>query len=100
MHAVVIGDCDMVTGFRLVGIQGVEVSTVDEAKRALDKAVESIDVAFIIISEDLSTKMRDTIDDLRLNRIAPVIVELPGRLGPSGAINMSNIMRKAIGVKV
>jgi vacuolar-type H+-ATPase subunit F/Vma7 len=96
----VIGDYDMVTGFRLVGIQGVEVSTVDEARSALFKAVENIDVAVIIISEDFSTKMRDSIDNIRLNRIAPLVVELPGRLGPSGEIDMSNIVQKAIGVKV
>jgi len=100
MYALVIGDCDMVTGFRLVGIKGVVVSTVDEARRTLSKAVESVDVALIIISEDFSTKMRDSIDNLRLNRIAPLIVEIPGRLGPSGAIDMSSIVRKAIGVKV
>jgi len=100
MYALVIGDCDMVTGFRLVGIKGVVVSTVDEARRTLSKAVESVDVALIIISEDFSTKMRDSIDKLRLNRIAPLIVELPGRLGPSSAIDMSSIVRKAIGVKV
>jgi vacuolar-type H+-ATPase subunit F/Vma7 len=44
--------------------------------------------------------MRDIIDDLRLNRIAPLIVEIPGRSGPSGEIDMSNIVREAIGVKV
>jgi vacuolar-type H+-ATPase subunit F/Vma7 len=100
MHALVIGDCDMVTGFRLVGMQGIEVSTVDEARHALDKAVENIDVAFILIGEAFSIKMRDRIDELRLSRIAPLIVELPSKSGPSGAIDMSNIMRKAIGVKI
>lgn len=100
MYALVIGDRDMVTGFRLVGVKGIVVSSVDEAWRALSKAVESVDVALIIISEEFSTKMRDNIDKLRLSRIAPLILEVPGRLGPSGAIDMSDIVRKAIGVKV
>lgn len=100
MHALVIGDRDMVTGFRLVGIKGIVVSTVDEARRTLFKSVEDVDVAVIIIGEDFSTKIRDSIDKLRLDRIAPLIVELPGRSGPSGAIDMSAIVRKAIGVKV
>ncbi len=100
MYALVIGDRDMVTGFRLVGVKGIVVSSVDEAWRALSKAVESVDVALIIISEEFSTKMRDNIDKLRLSRMAPLIVEAPGRLGPSGAIDMSDIVRKAIGVKV
>jgi V/A-type H+-transporting ATPase subunit F len=100
MRAFVIGDYDMVTGFQLAGIKGVAVSTVDEALHALSKAVENVDVALILISEGFSTKMRDSIDKLRLERITPVIVELPGRLGPSGAIDMSSILRKAIGAKV
>jgi V/A-type H+-transporting ATPase subunit F len=100
LHAIVIGDSDMVTGFQLVGIKGVEVFSVDEAKRTLLKAVENIDIAIVIISEDISIKLRATIDELRLNRIAPLIVELPGRAGPSGGIDMSRIVGKAIGVKV
>jgi V/A-type H+-transporting ATPase subunit F len=100
MHALVIGDFDMVTGFRLAGIKGVVVSTVDEARHTLSKAVEDIDLALVIISEDFSIKMRENIDELRLNRIAPLIIELPGRSGPSGIIDMSSIVNKAIGVKV
>ena len=100
MHAFVIGDRDMVTGFQLVGITGVEVATADEARRTLVKTVETIDVAIVIISEDFSTDLRETIDELRLNRIAPLIIELPGRSGPSGAIDMSRIVGKAIGIKV
>lgn len=90
----------MVTGFQLVGIKGIEVATVDEARRTLVKAVENFDVSIVIVSEDFSTELRATIDELRLNRIAPLIVELPGRSGPSGAIDMSRIVGRAIGVKV
>ena len=100
MHATVIGDSDMVTGFQLVGINGVKVSTIDEARHTLLKTVENIDVAVVIISEDFSSKLRDTIDEIRLKQIAPLIIELPGQSGPSGTIDMSNIVRKAIGVQV
>jgi V/A-type H+-transporting ATPase subunit F len=100
MYALVIGDRDMVTSFRLVGVKGIVVYSVDETWHALSKAVEGVDVALIIISEEFSTKMRDKIDKLRLSRITPLILEVPGRLGPSGAIDMSDIVRKAIGVKV
>ena len=100
MYALVIGDRDMVTGFQLVGIKGIEVATVDEARRTLVKTVENFDVSIVIVSEDFSTELRATIDELRLNRIAPLIVELPGRSGPSGAIDMSRIVGRAIGVKV
>lgn len=100
MHAIVIGTNDMVAGFRLVGISGVVVSTVDEAKHALLKSMENIDVAIVMISETFSTELRKNIDELRLNRIAPLIIELPDRPGSFSAIDMSKIVGNAIGVKV
>lgn len=90
----------MVTGFRLVGVKGVVVSSVEEARHALSRAVESADVAVIFVSEEFSTKMRDKIDKLRLSRIAPLIVEIPGTLGPSKATNLRDIIGKAVGVKI
>lgn len=100
MYAFVIGGHDMVTGFRLVGVKGVVVSSVEEARHALSRAVESADVAVIFVSEEFSTKMRDKIDKLRLSRIAPLIVEIPGTLGPSKATNLRDIIGKAVGVKI
>jgi len=100
MQAFVIGDRDMVIGFQLVGVRGVAVSSVDEARRALSKAVENMEIGIVIISEEFSTRMRDKIDELRLSRTIPLIVEIPGRLGPSKAIDVSDVVRRAIGVKV
>ncbi|MEJ2241180.1 MAG: V-type ATP synthase subunit F [Candidatus Bathyarchaeota archaeon] len=100
MHAIAIGTNDMVAGFRLVGIRGIVASTVDEAKHALLKSMENIDVAIVIISETFSTRLRKTIDELRLNRIAPLIIELPGKPESSSTIDMSKIVGNAIGVKV
>jgi len=100
MHGFVIGDRDMITGFRLVGVDGVEVTTVDEARLALSKALANVDLALILISEKFSTKMRDEIDKLRLSRVAPLIVEIPGEEGPSGETRMSDLMTKTLGIKI
>ena len=55
MLGYVIGDADMVTGFRLVGVEGVEATSADEAGQALDKALTRTDLAIVIISEEFST---------------------------------------------
>ena len=39
MIGYVIGDSDMITGFKLVGVEGAEASTADEARQALHKAL-------------------------------------------------------------
>jgi len=51
MIGYVIGDSDMITGFRLVGVEGAETVTADDAKQALSKALARSDIGVIIISE-------------------------------------------------
>ncbi len=100
MHAFVIGDNYMNTGFRLVGVEGVEVTSVDEAKVALNKALEIIDIAVIIIDEEFSSKMREEIANIRSTRTNPLIVEIPGPLGSKGEIRLSDLVSKTVGVKI
>jgi vacuolar-type H+-ATPase subunit F/Vma7 len=102
MIGYVIGDGDMVTGFRLVGVDGVEVASVDEAKQALDKALALSDVGIIVISQAYSTDpaIRDQIDKVRQERVTPLIVELPGSRGQSTYIPISSTISKILGIKI
>ena len=90
----------MITGFRLVGVEGIEVSTVDEAKVALSKVLLDPEVAVIIISEDFSSKMREQIDRVRLGQITAVIVEIPTGRGSSGEISISDFISRTLGVRL
>jgi vacuolar-type H+-ATPase subunit F/Vma7 len=102
MLGFVIGDGDMITGFKLVGIDGVEVTSVDEARQALNDALTRRDVAIIIISAAYSTQssMRDLINKVRRERNMPLIVEIPGNKGLNGEIRMSDIISKSIGIRM
>ena len=102
MIGYVIGDGDMVTGFRLVGVEGAEVASVEEAKQALNKALSRSDVAIIVISEAYSTDpiIRDQVDKVRQERVTPLIVELPGSRGPQKGIPISDIITKILGIKI
>lgn len=102
MLGYVIGDSDMITGFKLVGIEGVEVTSVDEARRALNDALARRDVAIIIVSAVFSTQplMREWIDKARRERKTPLIVEIPGSRGISGEIRISDIISKTIGIRM
>ena len=102
MLGVVIGDSDMVTGFRLVGLEGVEVTSPDEALQALSKELERTDLAIIVISEDFSTKpqLLQTIDKVRQERRNPLIVEIPGSKGKPSEIKISNLIVKTLGVRL
>jgi len=102
MLGVVIGDSDMVTGFRLVGLEGVEVTSPDEALQALSKELERTDLAIIVISEDFSTKpqLLQTIDKVRQERRNPLIVEIPGSKGKPSEIKISNLIVKTLGIRL
>jgi vacuolar-type H+-ATPase subunit F/Vma7 len=102
MIGFVIGDSDMITGFRLVGVEGVEASTSDEARQALHKALERSDIGVIIISEAFSTDpfMRQEVDKLRQERVTPLIVEIPGSKGPANKLALSDIVSKILGIKM
>ncbi len=102
MLGYVIGDSDMVTGFRLVGIDGVEVTSADETVQALNKALARSDLAVIIISEEYSNKpqLHQTIDQVRRERRSPLIVEIPGSKGKPTEIRMSDLISKTLGVRL
>lgn len=102
MIGYVIGDNDMITGFRLVGVEGTEVSTDDEAVQALQKVRARSDVGLIIISESFSNGplMREEVDKFRQERITPLIVQIPGSKGPANKMQLSDIVSKILGIKI
>ncbi|MGA2682350.1 MAG: V-type ATP synthase subunit F [Candidatus Bathyarchaeia archaeon] len=102
MLGYVIGDADMVTGFRLVGVEGIEATSVDKARQALDKALTRPDLAIVIISEEFSTQaqLHDRIEKVRRERREPLIVEVPGSKGKPSETRMSDIISKTLGIRI
>jgi vacuolar-type H+-ATPase subunit F/Vma7 len=102
MNAYVIGDNDMITGFRLVGVEGVEADTVEDAQLALRKALTRSDIGIIIISQLYfsDSTMQEQIDKIRQERVTPLIVEVPGSKGAFKQIQISEIISKILGMKI
>ena len=102
MIGYVIGDSDMITGFRLVGVEGAEAVTADEAKQALSKALTRSDIGVIIISEAYFTdaSIREQVDKIRQERVTPLIVVLPGSRGPTRGTPLSETISKILGIKI
>jgi vacuolar-type H+-ATPase subunit F/Vma7 len=102
MLAYIIGDSDMITGFRLVGVEGAEANSVDEARQALNNALGRTDLAIIIISEEFSTQpqMHEAIEKIRRERKNTLIVEMPGSKGKPSQVHMSDLISKTLGVRI
>ncbi|MCL2691146.1 MAG: V-type ATP synthase subunit F [Candidatus Bathyarchaeota archaeon] len=98
MIGYVIGDNDMLTGFRSVGVDGVEVSSLEETEKALNDALKRTDIAIIIVSDVFSNELsiRKKIDQVRLECTTPLIVEIPSSKKPSNRVQLSDIIGKIL----
>ena len=98
MIGYVIGDSDMLTGFRSVGVDGVEVSSLGETEKALTDALNRTDIAVLIVSDVFSSELsiRKKIDQVRLECITPLIVEIPSSKKPSNKVQLSDIIGKIL----
>ncbi len=90
----------MITGLRLVGVEGIETTNLGEVKKAFAKALARTDLALIIISEEFSAKIRDEIDKQRAISMTPLIVEIPGHKGPIAEVKWSDLVSKTVGIKI
>jgi len=102
MLGYVIGDADMVTGFRLVGVDGVEATSVEEAEQAFNAALARNGLAIIVISEEFSNypQLREAIEKVRRERRDPLVVEIPGSKGKPSETKMSDLISKTLGVRL
>jgi vacuolar-type H+-ATPase subunit F/Vma7 len=102
MFGYIIGSSDMITGFKLVGLEGAEVSSIEEAQQAFNVALARNDVAVIIVSEAFSTKspMREQVDKTRQERVTPLIVEIPAAGSKTSEIQISDVISKTLGIKL
>ena len=101
MRFFVISDnVDTQVGMRLAGIEGVVVHEADEV-RALSDAMEKEDIAVILMTERLVKLCISLVDELKLNRSRPLIVEIPDRHGNGRAKDsITRYVREAIGIKI
>ena len=92
----------MITGFKLVGVEGKEVSSADEAQQALNNVLTRKDIAIVLISEEFSSQasLREQIDKVRQERVNPMILEIPGSKGLSSRTELSDVISKILGIKI
>ena len=96
----VIGDEDTVRGFLFAGVEGKVARDGDQAREALDEALEGAEESVIIITEKLATAVRDRIQEVRFGEELPLIVEVPGPEGPQEETPaLVDMIRDAVGIK-
>lgn len=92
---------DTLTGMRLAGVDGCVVHEREELKDALNQTLENKDIGIILITEKLSLEFPEIIDDIKLNRRQPLLVEIPDRHGTGRRSDfITAYVNEAIGLKL
>lgn len=92
---------DTQTGMRLAGIEGCVVHAKEEMKAALDKVFENKEIGILLITEKLCIDFPDLVNDIKLNRKLPLLVEIPDRHGSGRRADfITSYVGEAIGLKL
>jgi V/A-type H+-transporting ATPase subunit F len=88
-------------GMRLAGIEGVVVHEREEILKELEKVKEEREVGILLITELLVERVQSEINDLKLSRNLPIIVEIPDRHGTRRPSDfLTRYIRESIGLKI
>ncbi len=99
MEYFVIGDADTVLGFSIVGVDGIVATTREEAEGAWNKALDNHNYGVIIITEDVATLIRETVDRYLFSESFPLVVEISSSDG-TGTRDLKSLVNEALGVSL
>lgn len=92
---------DTYTGMRLAGVEGAVVHKKNELKAELEKVLADKSTGIVLLTEKLGAEFPDIIDDVKLNRKLPLIVEIPDRHGTGRKPDfITAYVNEAIGLKL
>lgn len=100
MRIFVIGDRETVLGFRLVGVKGRAVEEKGRAAEALEEALQRRDAALLLVTREIAALLRDRIDRLKMERLQPLVLEIPGPQDSGPEEPVGELVHRAIGIRL
>ena len=98
---VIADNSDTLTGMRLAGVEGVEVHTGSELRDALAEAVADPGNGVILLTEKFGREFPDIVNEVKLSRKLPLILEIPDRHGTGRKPDfITSYVNEAIGLKL
>ena len=89
------------TGMRLSGVEGVVVHEREDILKELAKVKEKRDIGIILITELLAERVQLELNEMKLSRSFPIIVEIPDRHGTRRPPDfLTRYIRESIGLKI
>ncbi|MCR5725573.1 MAG: V-type ATP synthase subunit F [Treponema sp.] len=107
MEYFVIGERELVLGFKLVGVDGAIAANRSEALEAFNRVTGMGDVPVperpkvLILTEEVSSLLDEEVLVWQKKATYPLIVEIPGLNGHlSGKRSLSDAIRDAVGIQI
>ena len=92
---------DTYTGMRLAGVDGVVVHERGELYEALQNVIKDKEVGIVLLTEKFGREFPEIIDDIKLKRKMPLLVEIPDRHGTGRKKDfIKSYVNEAIGLKL
>ena len=92
---------DTNTGMRLAGVEGVVVHKEEELRAELEKVFSDKDTGIVLLTEKFGRDFPGIINEVRMGRRLPLLVEIPDRHGTGRAKNfITDYVNQAIGLKL
>ena len=92
---------DTYTGMRLAGVEGIVVHERQELKEALENVFQDKEIGIVLLTEKIGREFPDLIDQAKLNRRLPLLIEIPDRHGTGRKENfITDYVSEAIGLKL
>ena len=96
MKIAALGDQETLTALRLVGIKDTCAN-----KEKFNELIEDKEVGLILITEKMAEELSTQIHEVRLQRLFPVIVEIPDKGGPREKEDaIGKLIKRAVGVEL
>lgn len=92
---------DTYTGMRLAGVEGIVVHEQKELHKALQNVLQDKTIGIVLLTEKFGLEFPDIINEFRLERKMPLLVEIPDRHGTGRNKDfITSYITEAIGLKL
>ena len=92
---------DTYTGMRLAGVDGVVVHERKELREQLEKVLQDKSIGIVLLTEKFGREFPDILDEFRLDRKIPLLIEIPDRHGTGRKKDfLTSYITEAIGLKL
>ena len=92
---------DTYTGMRLAGVEGVVVHEKKQLKEELERVMSDKEIGIVLLTEKFGREYNELIDEVKLHRKLPLIIEIPDRHGTGRKPDfITSYVNEAIGLKL